>query len=54
MSNNFSASIGATPNAVSTRGPKKADRSFWRRLFDAWVRSYEHRMDPEGNVFCEL
>ena len=54
MSNNVSASFGASPRAVSTRGPKDAKRSIWRRLFDAWVRSYEHRMDPEGNVFCEL
>lgn len=28
-------------------------RSILRRLFDAWVRSYESRIDKDGNIICE-
>jgi hypothetical protein len=54
MSNNFSASIGATPSATPARATKTGETSFWRRLFAAWVQSYSNRLDPEGNVMCEL
>jgi hypothetical protein len=27
--------------------------SFLRRLFDAWVRSYDSRIDKDGNFICE-
>jgi hypothetical protein len=52
MSNNFSASFGATQTRATKNN--KDNTSFWRRLFDAWVQSYSNRVDPEGNVFCEL
>lgn len=54
MSNNFSASFGASPGAVPARASSKAKASIWRRLFDAWLLSYSNRTDPEGNVFLEL
>jgi hypothetical protein len=25
--------------------------SIWRRMFDAWVRSHEARVSPDGKVF---
>jgi hypothetical protein len=29
--------------------------SIWRRIFDAWVRSYEARVSPDGKVlFVDL
>jgi hypothetical protein len=54
MSNNISASFGATSRAVPVRSPKDPKPGFWRRVFNAWVKSYENRIDPEGNVFFEL
>jgi hypothetical protein len=39
-------------SSPTVRAPGKG---FWRSLFAAWVASYgSHRIDPEGNVMCEL
>ncbi|HEX8787265.1 MAG TPA: hypothetical protein VF793_13850 [Telluria sp.] len=54
MSNNISASFGASPSAVPARAAGKAKPSIWRRMFDAWLLSYSNRTDPDGNVFLEL
>jgi hypothetical protein len=32
---------------VAAGGQKQ---SLWRRMFDAWVRSYEARISPDGKV----
>jgi hypothetical protein len=34
---------------------RKPARSLWRRFFDAWVQSYQNRLDQNGNiVMCEF
>jgi hypothetical protein len=33
---------------------RKPGRGFWRTLFDAWVKSHQSRIDPNGQVMCEL
>ena len=54
MSNNHSAVLGKAPVASSTGTATNAKPSIWRRMFDAWLLSYANRMDPDGNVMCEL
>jgi hypothetical protein len=54
MSNNISAGFGAAPSATPARAAQATKVSIWRRMFNAWLQSYANRMDPEGNVFCEL
>jgi hypothetical protein len=46
---------------ISTQSLKKTGAaveqkpSIWRRMFDAWVRSYESRISPDGKVlFLDL
>jgi hypothetical protein len=29
-------------------------KSIWRRIFDAWVRSHEARLGPNGVPFLDL
>jgi hypothetical protein len=29
-------------------------KSIWRRLFDAWVRSHEARLGPDGIPYLDL
>jgi len=52
MSNNISASFDGAPSATPAVETDKT--SIWRRMFDAWLQSYANRLDPEGNVLCEL
>jgi hypothetical protein len=52
MSNNISASFDAAPSAAPA--VETNQMSIWRRMFNAWLQSYANRLDPEGNVFCEL
>ena len=52
MSNHSSAYASADSMSPATRKPA---RSLWRRFFDAWVRSYQNRLDQNGNiVMCEF
>jgi hypothetical protein len=49
MSNQHTAVMtGEMAAAPARKGP-----SFLRRLFDAWVRSYDSRIDKDGNIICE-
>ena len=52
MSNHSSAYASADSMSPATRKPA---RSLWRRFFDAWVQSYQNRLDQNGNiVMCEF
>jgi len=52
MSNQSSAV--AQLQSMSSPAFVQPGRGFWGSLFDAWVQSYAHRIDPEGNVLIEL
>ncbi|MFK3736972.1 hypothetical protein [Massilia sp. TN1-12] len=52
MSNQHTAAM-TEELAAPARKAAAPERSFLRRLFDAWVRSYEHRIDKDGNIICE-
>jgi hypothetical protein len=32
----------------------EAKKSIWRRIFDAWIRSHEARIGPNGVPFLDL
>lgn len=52
MSNQHTAVMNE--DIAAAPAPKAAaERSIFRRLFDAWVRSYENRIDKDGNIICE-
>jgi hypothetical protein len=46
---NTSGTQHFTPSFAAEREP-----SIWRRIFDAWVRSNEARLDPNGMPFFDL
>lgn len=46
---NTSGTQHFTPSFAAEREP-----SIWRRIFDAWVRSNEGRLDPNGMPFFDL
>lgn len=58
MSNNHSATMQqaamaapAPATAAAVAGPRKP---LWRRFYEAWLRSYESRVDHNGNIImCE-
>ena len=54
MANNHGATLDAHSMATPARAAAAAGAhpSFWRRLVDAWVRSYAH-VDSDGNVMIE-
>lgn len=33
---------------------RDAKKSIWRRIFDAWIRSHEARLGPNGIPFLDL
>jgi len=44
------ATITARPVSNATAASQQKP-SIWRRMFDAWVRSYEDRISPDGKVY---
>jgi len=44
----------ACANAQTMSTARKPGRGFWRTFFDAWVKSHQSRIDPNGNVMFEL
>lgn len=43
------AAISAQPLKKNVAASEQKP-SIWRRVFDAWVRSYESRISPDGKV----
>jgi hypothetical protein len=47
----MSAATTLVPTLNNTVTLGQPNASIWRRMFDAWVRSYEARISPDGKVF---
>ena len=44
----------ASAQSLSVPPLRKPGQGFFRSLFAAWVAAYGNRVDPDGQVLCEL
>lgn len=47
----MNAATVIAPPVTNSASTVPQNTSIWRRMFDAWVRSYEARISPDGKVF---
>jgi len=54
MSSNHSATLAKPSFGMQAPAKSGAQPSIWRRVFNAWVRSYDSRIDADGKVMIEM